>query len=226
MLDATAPGATPARPADPDARAIVLDGYARASLAYRGDTFPLEGSAYAYWLSRIVPRIPAGGRVLDLGCGNGVPVARALAPHFEVTGVDLSPVQVERARVLVPAARFVCADMSALDAPAGSFDAVLAFYSLIHLPLAEHAPMLARIAGWLAPGGHVLAVVGQEPWTGVEENWRGVSGARMYYSQAGIARYREWLAAAGLAIVEQGREPRRGNPGYAVLIARAGGASS
>jgi len=47
-----------------------------------------------------------------------------------------------------------------------------------------------------------------------------VPGARMYYSQASVGDYRAWFAAAGLAIVEEGREPRRGNPGYAVLIAR------
>ena len=53
--------------------------------------------------------------MLDLGCGNGVPVARELSARFAVTGVDLSPVQVERARALVPGARFVCADMTAVE---------------------------------------------------------------------------------------------------------------
>jgi hypothetical protein len=69
----------------------------------------------------------------------------------------------------------------------------------------------------------VLATVGRDPWTGIEDDWRGVRGARMYYSQAGIAQYREWIAAAGLALVEEGREPKHGNPGYAVLIARREG---
>ena len=45
----------------------------------------------------------------------------------------------------------------------------------------------------------------------------------MYYSQADVARYREWIAAAGLTLVEEGREPKHGNPGYAVLIARREG---
>ena len=215
----------PAAPAA-DARAIVRDGYARASHAYRGDAFPLAGSAYAHWLARFSRLVRPGGRVLDLGCGNGLPVAHELSRRHDVTGVDLSPVQVERARSLVPGARFVCADMMAYEAPPASFDAVVAFYSIFHLPLEEHAGLIRRIARWLVPAGHALAVVGQEPWSGIEENWREVEGARMYYSQAGIARYLEWFRDAGLEIVERGREPRRGNPGYAVLIARTGSGAS
>ena len=208
---------------DPDPRAIVREGYALASHAYRGDTFPLAGSAYAYWLRRFESALPPGGAVLDLGCGNGLPVALELSRRFAVTGVDLSPVQVERARALVPGARFVCADMAEVEFAPASFAGVAAFYSLINVPVAEHAALLARIAGWLAPGGHVLATVGRDAWTGVEQDWRGVSGARMYYSQASVEDYRAWFRAAGLVIVEEGREPRQGNPGYAVLIARGNG---
>ena len=203
-----------------DPRSIVLDGYAKASHAYRGDEFALEGSAYAYWLGRFSPRLARGARVLDAGCGNGLPVARELARHFQVTGLDLSPVQVERARELVPLARFVCGDMATAEFEPGSFDAIVAFYSIINLPLAEHPGVLRRFADWLAPGGWLLAVVGRDPWTGIEENWRGVAGARMYYSQADVSRYRTWLSEAGLSIIEEGREPKNGAPGYSLLIAR------
>src|SRR5438552_19019951 len=93
-----------------DPKVLVRDGYDRASHAYRGDAFALDAqSGYAHWLRRLTRRLVPGARVLDLGCGNGVPVARELAGQFVVTGVDLSPVQIERARALVPGARFVCA---------------------------------------------------------------------------------------------------------------------
>lgn len=213
-------GAPAAAPAPADPRALVRDGYDRASHAYRGDDFPLAGSGYAHWLAELAKRVPAGARVLDLGCGNGVPVARALAARHEVTGVDLSPVQIERARALVPGARFVCADMTAVEFPAASFDAAVAFFSIINVPLAEQPALLARIAGWLVPGGVLLAVVGREAWTGVEPGWRGVPGVGMYYSHADVATYRRWFAEAGLAVEAEGVEPRGGRPGYAVLIAR------
>ena len=206
-----------------DPHELVRVGYDLASRAYRGDDFELKGSGYAHWLGRLAPRLPEGARVLDLGCGCGVPVARELARRCRVTGVDLSPVQVERARALVPGARFVCADMTTVEFAPGSFDAVVAFYSLFNLPLAEQPGLIRRAAGWLVPGGRFLAVVGKEPWTGVERDWRGVPGVRMYYSQADVATYRGWFEQAGLAIEAEGSEPRDGRPGYAVLIARRDG---
>ena len=205
-----------------DPRELVRVGYDLASHAYRGDTFELAGSGYAYWLGRLAPRLADGARVLDLGCGCGVPVAQELAKRCAVTGVDLSPVQIARARALVPAARFVCADMTTIELEPGSFDAVVAFYSVFNVPLADQPGLIARVAGWLVPGGVFLAMVGKDPWTGVEKDWRGVPGVRMYYSQADVGTYRRWFAQAGLAIEAEGSEPRDGNPGYAVLIARRG----
>ena len=199
-----------------DPRELVRVGYDLASYAYRGDTFDLEGSGYAYWLGRFTPLLADGARVLDLGCGNGVPVVKRCA----VTGVDLSGVQIARACELVPGARFVCADMTTVEFEPGSFDAVVAFYSIFNLPLADQPALIGRVAGWLAPGGRFLAMVGKHAWTGVEKDWRGVPGVRMYYSQADIGTYRGWFAQAGLTIEAEGSEPRDGNPGYAVLIAR------
>jgi SAM-dependent methyltransferase len=217
----TPPGPDETRTVD-DPKAVVREGYERASHAYRGDEFDLEKSGYAHWLRRLESRVPAGARVLDLGCGNGVPVARALAERYRVTGLDLSPTQIERARTLVPGVEFVCGDMTAADLAPASFDAVVAFYSIINVPVAEQAALIARITGWLAPGGWLLAIVGRRPWTGTEADWRGVEGVSMFYSLADETHYRTWFAAAGLAIAEEGVQPRRGNPGFAVMIARRG----
>ena len=207
-----------------DARiALVREGYERAARAYRGDEYPLVKSGYAHWLKRLARRLPAGARVLDLGCGNGVPVARELARRYAVTGLDLSPAQIERARGLVPAATFVCGDMTEVEFAPGAFDAVVAFYSIINVPVERQAALIQRVAGWLAPGGWVLFIVGRRAWTGTEPDWRGVAGVRMFYSLADESQYRAWCAAAGLTIVEEGVQPKRGNPGFAVLIARKAG---
>ncbi len=203
---------------------LVRAGYQRASHAYRGDAFALEKSGYAHWLRRLAPRLAAGARVLDLGCGNGVPVAQELARRYAVTGLDLSPAQIERARALVPGARFECGDMSTFEFAPASFDAVVAFYSIINVPVDRQAALIARIAGWLAPGGWLLAIVGRRAWTGTEADWRGVEGVRMYYSLADETAYRAWFAAAGLELVEEGVQPKHGNPGFAVMIARRAGA--
>jgi SAM-dependent methyltransferase len=50
-------------------------------------------------VEQLLERVPAGARVLDLGCGTGVPTARQLVDGgCQVTGVDLSPVMLDQAR--------------------------------------------------------------------------------------------------------------------------------
>ncbi|HUJ07713.1 MAG TPA: class I SAM-dependent methyltransferase [Streptosporangiaceae bacterium] len=80
-----------------------------------------------------------------------------------MTGVDISDVQIERARRLVPAATFVRAEATTLDWPADSLDAVVSLYSLIHMPLDAQPVLLRRIGAWLRPGGWLLAAGDRRP---------------------------------------------------------------
>jgi ubiquinone/menaquinone biosynthesis C-methylase UbiE len=74
-------------------------------------------------------------------------VARLLADAgYAVTGLDFSHVQLERARRLVPTARFVHADATQVVLPTAAFDAVICFHVLFHLPLHEQPVLLGRIA--------------------------------------------------------------------------------
>lgn len=187
----------------PDPKGLVRRGYDAASHCYRGQHEALS-PVVAEWLEWVAAPVPPGGAVLDLGCGNGVPVARALAERYRVTGVDLSPVQIGRAWGLVPGGRFLCADMTEVDLPTGSFDAAVCLYALIHVPLDEQAPLLRRLHGWLRPGARVVATVGQGAWTGTEADWLG-SGAPMWWSHADAQTYARWFGEAGFEVV--GQEP-------------------
>ncbi len=177
---------------------VVRRGYDAVSHAYRADD--AGDGPYAPWIAALLGRLPDRADVLDLGCGCGVPVARALsAAGHAVTGVDLSEVQVRRARALVPHATFHRADAAGLDLPDASFDAVVCLYMLIHLPLDEQPALLSRIARWLRPGGTLLAVAGHGAWTGTEENWLG-AGAAMWWSHPDADTCRKWITAAGLTV--------------------------
>src|SRR5215211_8080069 len=148
-----------------DPKEIVRRGYDALSYRYRGDGE--EPASYATWLGQLRERVPAGGAVLDLGCGCGVPLARDLAAGgYAVTGVDLSAVQVERARQLVPAARFLHADATRVEFPPSSFDAVVSLYALIHMPLDEQPVLLGRIGRWLRPGRWFPRVTPPTPCSG------------------------------------------------------------
>lgn len=198
-----------------DAKDVVRDGYDRISRAYRGDDD--DDGQYAGWLTELAALIPAVGKVLDLGCGNGIPVARWLADRGHlVHGVDLSPVMIERARSLVPEATFECADMTSVELPPARWDAVVAFYSLIHVPVDEQPPLLARISSWLRPGGHAMLIVGVRAWTGTEDDWL---GATMYWSHTDRETYLAWLAEAGFEVLWDRFIPE-GDGGHTLVLAR------
>ena len=75
--------------------------------------------------------------------------------------------QVRRARELVPEADVSCGpDAASLDFPVESFDAVVSFYALIHLPQDEQQELLRKVAGWLRPGGWFVCTTGSQAWTG------------------------------------------------------------
>lgn len=199
-----------------DPKAIVSHGYDVVSRAYRADD--ADEGEYAAWLDLLEARVPPPAKVLDLGCGCGVPVARRLSPRYEVTGVDLSPVQIERARTLVPSATFRCADMTAMESTDASFNAIVCLFAIIHVPLAEQPGFLSKIARWLRPGGVLVATVGHRAWTGVERDWLGVPGGDMWWDHADAATYRRWLANAGF-VIEDERFVPEGKGGHTFVIA-------
>ena len=82
-------------PADPRKR-LVADGYDRMSDRYGRWAAGIEGDPRDRMIARLFAELPAGGRLLDLGCGSGVPSTRVLAERFEVVGVDFSTAQIEK----------------------------------------------------------------------------------------------------------------------------------
>lgn len=180
-----------------DKQRIVAAGYDNVADAYL-ERFGVS-TVRQNWLRRLIDALPAtGGRVLDLGCGAGVPVARdlMLLGHV-VVGVDGSPQQIVRARQNVPQATFVEADMCNVTFDADSFDAVGAFYSITHIPPVQQGPLLVRIAGWLKPGGMLVASFG----AGTAGEWTGEwLGTTMFFGHVGEAETIRLLTDAGLLI--------------------------
>src|SRR4026208_1130477 len=115
-------------------REVVARGYDEVAERFLEWSTLRPSEARLAYLRRAVELIPAGARVLELGCGAGIPMTAALAEDRDVTGVDISARQIELARENVPAATFVHSDMTTLEFEAASFDAVVAFYSLTHVP--------------------------------------------------------------------------------------------
>lgn len=103
-------------------------------------------------------------RLLDAGCGPGHTlgaIARAL-PYAELTGIDLSPFNLERAaanlHAFQPRARLEHGDLTRLPHPAASFDAITSVHFIGHLPEEPAALAMDEFARVLAPGGRLYLV--------------------------------------------------------------------
>ncbi len=119
--------------ADPRTR-LVADAYDRIGETFAEWRERIVNDPRRDWEDALVSLLAEGSRLLELGCGAGSPETRRLAQRFRVTGVDVSPRQVERARAAVPQAEFVCADFTELELPAASFEAVVSFDVFNHVP--------------------------------------------------------------------------------------------
>ncbi len=104
--------------------------------------------------SWVAARLHPGARVLDLGCGTGLPTARQLTEAgLRVVGTDLSAGMVKLCRDNVPDAEFHHLDVAdTADAGLGVFDGAVAFFSLLMLPRAEIPHALRLLHDMTAPG--------------------------------------------------------------------------
>ena len=184
-----------------DPKKIIADGYDVIGTRYADQAIHPGSKDREHYTSLLLDGLPAGSEVLDLGCGAGLPTTLRQSQRFAVTGVDISQRQIERARSNVPNARFIEADMTGIELPPSSFDAVVAFYSIIHVPRDEHLGLLRLIAGWLRPGGLVTAAMtvgGGPAGYAFEEDWM---GAPMYWSGFDSDTNKRLVEQAGLSII-------------------------
>ncbi len=171
-------------------------------------------SADVHLLQELEKRLPAGAKILDAGCGAGVPIAKRLSEKYSVMGVDFSEAQIRLARQLVPRAQFVLQDITRLAFPDGSFDAICSYYAIIHIPRKEHPAILRNFYRILRPGGLALLCLGANDLErDIEEDYL---GSRMYWSHYDSQTYLRMLAQTGFQriwskIVEDSSFPGSGH---------------
>jgi 2-polyprenyl-3-methyl-5-hydroxy-6-metoxy-1,4-benzoquinol methylase len=206
----------------PDPKNVVREGWNRISTIYRpprsrSDAFDHTNADYREWLEPFFRLLRPGTEVLDLGCGCGHPATRMLADRFRVTGVDISDVQIRRARALVRSARFVRGDMTEVTFGREAFGGVACLYALIHVPVDEQPALIAKVHRWLEPGGLFLVTTGATAWTGVEEGWLG-SNAKMYWSHADARTYQTWFSERGFRVLRRTNVTEKGGARHVLFL--------
>ncbi len=125
--------------------ARTLDEYFSGQLArtrsWRGETEKV----------RLVERYVRGGRILDVGTGDGKFLWALEPARWDRTGVEMSRATVDAVRAKMPDLRLICGDVHSPELQPGEYEAVTFWHALEHLP--DPHRVLARAAGLLRPGG-------------------------------------------------------------------------
>jgi len=186
-----------------DHKEIVKAGYNKIADRYLADRS--HNGADVRLLNDFFELLAPNSKVLDAGCGAGIPITQMLAEQFDVIGVDFSEEQIERARKNVPSAQFTCTDMTQLDLPDESLDGICSYYAIIHIPREEHASLLVNFYRMLKTGGVSLLCLGAEDL--VDDIDDDYLGTRMYWSHFDANTYIDILKECGFTILWAKRIP-------------------
>jgi SAM-dependent methyltransferase len=161
-----------------------------------------------------------GGSVADVGCGPGHVTAHLHELGVDAFGIDLSPVMIDVARRDHPGLRFEVGSMTDLDLADASVAALLAFWSLIHVPDDAIPAVFGHFRRALRPSGPLL--LGFHAGDGSRLKTQGYGGhpmkVRVHRRQP--AQVAAWLRDAGFTVEAQMLlGPDESVPG-AILFAR------
>ncbi len=155
-------------------------------------------------VARLQKLLPSNAEVLDLGCGTGLPITRALVDMgFSVYGIDSSQEMVRQFRQNLPGVPVLCEPAQRSDLFGKSFDAVVSWGMLYHLDPDDQALIIEKVAERLKTGGVFLFTSGDREGV-VEGEMHGVS---FRYISLGSDQYRKLLEKAGLTVVDEQFDP-------------------
>ncbi len=151
----------------------------------------------APWLDRFLNLLPTSPNILDLGCGSGDPIARALIERgARLTGIDSSPAMISMCREKFPDHDWHTSDMRTL-ALGPHFDGILAWDSFFHLNHADQRGMFALFRAHAAPRAALMFTSGHSHGEAIGE----FMGELLYHASLATEQYRALLAANGFEVV-------------------------
>jgi SAM-dependent methyltransferase len=167
---------------------------------------PLDRALLAAFAEQVLDAFGGTASVCDAGCGPGHISAFLADRGLTMTGIDLSPAMIARARELHPDLTFAVGTMTALEVGDGHWQGLIAFYSLIHLTSDEELrDALREFHRTLVDGGLLLVAVhlGEHGDTTVHaDDMLGVS-VDMEFRFFGAEQIAAEITSAGFTVVAQ-----------------------
>jgi ubiquinone/menaquinone biosynthesis C-methylase UbiE len=146
--------------------------------------------------------LPSGARVLDIGCGNGLPITNSLlAANLRVVGVDSAARMLARFRLNLPTTQAVRALAQTLPFAPATFDAAVACGVMFHLPQSEEIKVIASVARVLKPNGSFLFTAGDVA-DDSGDHIGIMNGIEFHYYSFTVDSYRRVLVDHGLHLVD------------------------
>ncbi|WP_434641149.1 class I SAM-dependent DNA methyltransferase [Klebsiella sp. I138] len=150
------------------------------------------------WLDTFLNLIRPGGHILDIGCGNGTPVAAYfIRQKFQVTGVDASPAMIARCRRSFADQQWAVADMRTL-ALGQQFDGLLAWDSFFHLTRDAQRNMFAHFAAHARTNAPLMFTSGPSDGEAIGQ----FEGHDLYHASLAPQEYRRLLESHGFSLLK------------------------
>ena len=167
-----------------------------------------QGLTEKFYLDSLINIIGKGAKVLDLGCGTGMPMMNyLLIQGMQVVGVDASYRMLDIAKKNLPSADFVNADMRQLSLNQ-KFDAIIAWNSFFHLSPEDQPSMFNIFKSHLNSSGILLFTSGKEHG----EAWGMNGGTNLFHGSLDTHQYRSLLEAHNFRILQYNEDdPECGN---------------
>jgi 2-polyprenyl-3-methyl-5-hydroxy-6-metoxy-1,4-benzoquinol methylase len=168
------------------------------------------------YVERIAGLAPPPGKLLDVGCGAGEPIARYFVEKgYDVTGIDFVEEMLSLCRARFPGMTWLSMDMRQLDLPE-RFDVVIAWDSFFHLTPDEQRAVLPRFSRHTAPGGVLVFTSGTTEGEAVSGD---LFGDQLFHGSLDTREYAGLLCENGYDVVlHRVQDPACG--GHTVWVAQ------
>jgi SAM-dependent methyltransferase len=178
-----------------DSQKVNQEGYDKLASWWKTER---DKSFVSKLITDLVDVLPKKAKILDIGCGTGYPIASFLTEQgYHVTGIDSSKIMIDFAMDLkLPNATFHHVDFFDFE-PSNTFDAIIAWDSLWHLPYERQLEIYPIISSWMNQDGYFIFTAGDADDFHVSENM----GAPIYHAAKPKEEVWQALKCNGVSII-------------------------